>query len=505
MNDTKGKQMSEQGKLNILLYSRCNLVHLHGQISKHLEKEYNVIHLAYSEDQELILRDKYGVTNILRYCHEYSDIKKTEQFDPDLCATLDKQIAQYTDGEFSLNSAIQSDRTFSGKPYLHCLIESQIFYKTWAKLFDAYDIDVLIHEANSLLMNQMASVVAKERGSHYFTFIQVRGFDKYSWLLVDAANGTSPEICRMINKTNLDNSEHIVSSYKRLFMTPNDLNGIFHNRKVKHPAEFAWHAMLSSTKAMVRSIQKCLKTTQKGISDIEDFLSKRPTVFSSILKEYFYSYKVRYDALDRQDKYYFYPIHIEPEAVVLYWAGGWYKNQIKLIENIAAQLPAHTWLYVKDHPYSLSYRSIGDYHRLRAIPNVKLIDPRTNSIEIIKNSTGVITINGTSGFEALVLGKAVYTFGSIYYNCCSNVTHVRHIKNLGSIISDKESNWEQNKDKREQELARFVAAFSKSIHPGFTAFFSNYAEKTNMDISCNAEIVADGFIKALRVVYDREY
>ena len=81
-----------------------------------------------------------------------------------------------------------------------------------------------------------------------------------------------------------------------------------------------------------------------------------------------------------------------------------YANQVKLIENIAASLPVGYYLYVKDHPHELAYRKAEDYRRLMQIPNVRLLRKSIPGKLVIRNAVGVFTINGTAGFEGLLLG-----------------------------------------------------------------------------------------------------
>ena len=99
------------------------------------------------------------------------------------------------------------------------------------------------------------------------------------------------------------------------------------------------------------------------------------------------------------DFFYFYPLHLEPESVVLYSGRGMYQNQVKLIQNIAAQLPPGDILYVKDHPHDHGYRSADDYIALNSVPNIKILEHNFPGKSVIKKSKGVFTINGTFVLE----------------------------------------------------------------------------------------------------------
>lgn len=111
----------------------------------------------------------------------------------------------------------------------------------------------------------------------------------------------------------------------------------------------------------------------------------------------------------------FFPMHLEPEMALLLSAPFWC-DQLSLIYNVAQSLPEDTELWVKDHPHGIGRRPLGEYRRIAGIPNVRLIDPRVPSLELIKKCQGVVTISGTAALEAFVCGKPAITFGDVYFN-----------------------------------------------------------------------------------------
>ena len=177
------------------------------------------------------------------------------------------------------------------------------------------------------------------------------------------------------------------------------------------------------------------------------------------------------------NSYYFYPLHLEPEAVVNYLADGIYRNQIKLIENIAGQLPVGTYLYVKDHPHDIGYRRVTDYLRLKAVPNVMLIHARESSKSIIQNSIGVITLNGTAGFEAMLLGKKVFTFGKAFYSISPLAIYVHNVRDLKDLLETTCGTINEV----DYYLKRFILALIKSSYSGNTDCFYGGKNKYRTD------------------------
>lgn len=137
-----------------------------------------------------------------------------------------------------------------------------------------------------------------------------------------------------------------------------------------------------------------------------------------------------------EDEYFLYlPLHTEPEAKILATA-PFFSDQINMVENVARSIPANQILYVKEHPGQRSkfWRSIDDYERIIKLQNVKMIHPDFNSQTLISKSTAIISIMGSTGFEALFYKKPVFLFSDEYYDVLSMVQKIHDITKLPEII-----------------------------------------------------------------------
>ncbi len=134
-------------------------------------------------------------------------------------------------------------------------------------------------------------------------------------------------------------------------------------------------------------------------------------------------------------QYAYYPLHVEPE-IALSVFGRESLNQIELIRNIARSMPVSWKLAVKDHPIGAGRRSIGYYKRLIEIPNVILLDHAVDTRQILKNTEMVFTVSGFSGFEAIIQGKPVITFGKTFYDILPDcmIENVKSLQNLPFVI-----------------------------------------------------------------------
>jgi len=471
----------------IILFSRCDLVHLYGKLSHHLESEINVIHIAYSDQEQKILETEYGIGGIVNFKNAVSTfISKT--FDTNLINEIDEVIINESNGRFSLNSAIQSDRTFEYYSYDECLILTQAYYCFWKSIFETKRINYILHEPTSLFFNQIASLLGKRYGIRYLSQISTYGLHSNNYIIVSGDDSFADELQINLSEDRLDLDADMI--YKFIQSFKEDDTTFFSEIEPEPPALL--NVIGLSFKVVISSIKKELRilNTKKSLLNHVEYFFYKSNSGVELLKKIWETFLcLKYDNISLDDKYFYYPLHLEPEAVVLYWGDGIYKNQVKLIENIAAQLPAGNYLYVKDHPHAGYYRDYIDYKRIKAIPNVKLINPLVSGKSIIKNSIGVITINGTSGFEALLLNKQVYTFGNCYYNLCDRVVKIKNIRELrGAIFENRDVMFS------EDDLLPFLAAYLNSCHKGFVNYFLDYVKIFKVNESENTQIIAQGLI-----------
>lgn len=153
----------------------------------------------------------------------------------------------------------------------------------------------------------------------------------------------------------------------------------------------------------------------------------------------------KYDTVDFTEDYTFFPLHYEPELALMMYA-PFYTDQLWLIRNIAQSLPLHFKFYIKEHPAMLTLRDPKFYKELKKIPNVKLLDPGTSSIPIIKNSKLVTVITSTAGWEGAFFRKPVISFGNILFNVLPAVKRCKAIEELPLMVKDCLENYNHNED-----------------------------------------------------------
>lgn len=135
------------------------------------------------------------------------------------------------------------------------------------------------------------------------------------------------------------------------------------------------------------------------------------------------------------ENYFIYFLHYEPDLATFVWATN-YKDQLYQLRQICNNLPNKTFLIVKEHPLSMLTRPNSFYKSLKKLPNLILVDSTYNKLQLIKKSKGIITICGTIGYEAWLLGKKVLTLGNMFYNSFPDIFSVKNYDQFNFYLTD---------------------------------------------------------------------
>ena len=113
--------------------------------------------------------------------------------------------------------------------------------------------------------------------------------------------------------------------------------------------------------------------------------------------------------------YFLYPMHYHPESSTSVHASH-HLDEYQVIRNISFNIPFSHSLYVKAHPSAHGFEHLATYDKIKKLPNVEFLSPNENTKELIKNSSGVITLTSTVGYEAIILRKPVVVIGNVFYD-----------------------------------------------------------------------------------------
>ena len=129
---------------NILFFSRCELTYLYGSIDKYLKDNYNTIHIAYDDYEKNILRDSFGIENIIHFKNEMKKVTQEDLSKINL-QEIDDFLLRTTSGNFNLNGALSANRTGIYLTYEQNIILLKTYYLVWKNIFLKYKIDFFFH------------------------------------------------------------------------------------------------------------------------------------------------------------------------------------------------------------------------------------------------------------------------------------------------------------------------------------------------------------------------
>ena len=172
--------------------------------------------------------------------------------------------------------------------------------------------------------------------------------------------------------------------------------------------------------------RKKSKVVSKFLKSSLDKKTRKSFIDSSLLSE-----------VDLNKKYVYFPLAVDLERNLLIDA-PFYTNQIEIIRSIVKSLPVGYSLYVKENPAQVSreWRDINEYKEIMNIPNTYLIHPSYPSEKLLEKCGLVITIAGTSAFEATFYNKPALTFTNHSYTILPSINIIKEIPSMPKLIRD---------------------------------------------------------------------
>lgn len=302
-------------------------------------------------------------------------------------------------------------------------------------IFEKYSIEVVLYENVSNAFAHFAFFVAREKGAQYCGIGGSRLPGRFS-VTADPLQDDEPEkIFEEIRSGRIEvgaetkhwcerylaNIESVVPDYMRI-------NGLDNISLVKK------YVRLDRLKKVVslvaHSTSKSYYAFQVGNPLRTYFNLFRRNVARKVKVLFLRNY---YQDPVEGDRFLLYPMHFHPESSTSILAGT-YLDEYEVVRNIAFNLPQGLKLYVKDHVSAWGYPSLDFYAKLRRLPNVRVLPPNAPTKELIKKSEAVITLTSTVGYEALLLGKKVFLYGSVFYSFHKDVIRITDPSRLFELL-----------------------------------------------------------------------
>ncbi|GLR18861.1 hypothetical protein GCM10007940_34770 [Portibacter lacus] len=200
-----------------------------------------------------------------------------------------------------------------------------------------------------------------------------------------------------------------------------------------------------------------------------------------------------------EGKFILFLFHMQPEYTVDGIAYDFY-NQVEFIASIAKKLPADVSIVVKENPRMIGAKNRNPeyYTELLRHPNIVFLHHSIDAHELIEKSALVLTLTGTVGLEALLLGKPVIVVGNIFYRFFDRIIFASKIDDiLINIKNILENGFDGFSNKETQELfgKRVLQSFHDATYPG--QMYNGFNPELHRDPK-NIQLLKDGFMEEMK-------
>ena len=314
----------------------------------------------------------------------------------------------------------------------------------WERILDEHKPDLIVNELCTMELTEVLYIEAKKRGIQYHTSLGL--FPRKVYWLETPFNS-------LISKERWDSiklSEELLKKGQELY----------DNVRVKH--EKPLYSVVKR-RSLLRDFLSAFKyyVTQKTLS-----ICRRGFIYEQYvgqsrawLQRLFARLFGRYDSLECVNKsdteIVFFPLHFEPEATISYFV-EFYMRQEYVINQIAHDLGQKQILVVKEHPQQPGMLLTKRFQRLKnQCPNILYLSSNISSYDMFKSTDLVVTLVGTAGYEAMILGIPTIVLGDVFFRACPSVTYCASFRELKDVIRNKKYNMP-----KKEEIIPFLAKFA---------------------------------------------
>ena len=341
------------------------------------------------------------------FYHDY--IKFNSDYDSEYLDRIEKKY------EIDLQELIDHDRILNHYNEYYQFSESQknIILQNESKLFEKIlnevNPDYFITTETTLQPHHLFYKMCRKRG------VKVLMLNHANWKKLCYISQQRHKIDGLI-PTNIEQSNQ--TSF-------NELQKILEDSKISKQHKEFHNKNKNSKKSLLQAASKFLSSSNDNIKSHYTYFGR--TKLKVLFKEFQDSINKNkrqqfidnnlLKKLDYDGPFIYMPLHQEPERSLLI-AAPKFSNQMETIKEISKKMPKNFQLYVKEHPTqgpARNWRDISFYTEIMNLKNVKLFHPDFNPKSLFQNCSLVISVGGTSSFEAAFYGKPSIIFADLGY------------------------------------------------------------------------------------------
>jgi hypothetical protein len=303
----------------------------------------------------------------------------------------------------------------------------EAIFKMIKEVFAKFNPDIIITPNFVSLPHIMLNLYAKKKGVRTLATIdsKVRGMTLFTESF-NADEGRFFDWLKELNhgganSENLSRAREYIKDFRERFKIPTYFE-YFINKQHKSLRERIISELMPYYLSLSWYVKGLIPGKRKR-RDIDYAKNLGPTVDWRppyyILREHYavkwYTYRTNhfnYYPLDKIGKFVYFPLQYQPESTIDVMA-PFFSNQIETARLVAMSLPEDYTLVVKDHPAMVGYRTPSYLEKLARTPNIKLIDYRVPTGDIIKRAGLIISPNSTTVAEAAFYHKPGIQLGNL--------------------------------------------------------------------------------------------
>lgn len=360
----------------------------------------------------------------------------------------------------TLNTMIQADRIISGYPHEQIIRILAGILEFWNEVLDASRPDAILGEI-ACATEWIAWELAQRREIPYLIPYPTPVANRFFFIGEPAGIWARMQSCyETLKRRRLSgNEEQQAESFVREFRA-----------KKSKPPFLAWgqrSLLAPDVRGLFRRAARIPFRIQSYIEDgmyeVGSYHGTPPwnSIWQDslrIVRHAFCEWKI-FEPFMPQSPYIYFPLHVQPEFTTEVRA-PFLANQIAVIENISKSVPIGQKIVVKEHPGMKGERQLDFYRQLKLLHNVHLVSPSMDSHDLIRNSDAVITITGSSAWEAILYEKPIIALGPLCYGFCDLIYPCREIPRLPEVIREALHGFRPN----HELLLKFVLAFHQTAH-----------------------------------------
>jgi len=289
-------------------------------------------------------------------------------------------------------------------------------YKYTKKFFDEFKPDLVIAANFVAFPHIMFNLYGKQRGVPMMavTDSKIKGIYLFVYAYQDN-EGAFFDRLKILNadyvkSKNLDRARKYIADFRRNFIKPQYANYETPNKTFLEKIRFELSPYMNILRWYRKKPIDVLKSTGITIDYRPPRIILRDHYAEKRYKKYTDNFK--YYPLDKIKKYVYFPLQFQPEASIDVFS-PYASNQMETARLVAMSLPSDYTLVVKEHPGMVGKRPPSYTEKIARTVNIKLVDYRLSSEQVLKGADLLISPGSTTVAEAAFLGKPAIQLGDL--------------------------------------------------------------------------------------------